>query len=131
MRAIAAIPAVGLLLVGCAKTAQPIFLCPQACEASASTWTSLRECLFEQDGVYWLTAPDSRALESYRYGHEGDVLPITTTREEPDHISVPILLKRDTKGAVLHLIRQGAEQTIPLDHATLEKHDKYDVFFVH
>ena len=131
MRASVTIFVVGLLLVGCTKTARPILLCPQACKASTSDWTALRECLFKQDGTYWLTDSRSRPLESYRYGHEIGVLPITTTREKPDHISTPILLKRDTTGGVLHLIRNGAEQTISLDDATLERHGKYDVLFTH
>ena len=129
MRASIAILAAGLLLVGCTKTARPIFLCPQACKASVGDWTSLRECLFKQDGKYWLTDSGSRALESYRYGHDG-VLPITTTREKPDYISTPILLKRETTGAVLHLIRDGSEQTISIENAKLETHGKYDVLFI-
>ena len=131
MRAIAIILAVGLLLVGCAKTARPIFLCPQACKASVGDWTSLRECLFKQESGYWLTDSGSRTLESYHYGHEGGVLPITTTREKPDHISTPLLLKRETTGAVLHLIRDGSEQTISIENGKLERHGKYDVLFIH
>ena len=130
MRAIAIILAVGLLLVGCAETARPIFLCPQACKTFVGDWTSLRECLFKQDGGYWLTDSSGRALESYRYRHESGVLPITTTRQKQDHISTPILLKRNTTGAVLHLIYGGVEQSISIDDTKREEHTKYDVLFV-
>jgi hypothetical protein len=118
MRATAIILAVGLLLVGCAETARPIFLCPQACKPFVGDWISLRECLFKQDGGYWLTDSSGRALESYRYRHGSGVLPITTTRENQDHISTPILLKRNTTGAVLHLIYGGAEQSISIGCST-------------
>jgi hypothetical protein len=131
MRISVIIIAIGLLLVGCAKTTRPIFVCPQTCKASVGNWDSLRECLFKQDGQYWLTDSGSRALQSYHYGHEGGVLRSATTREKPDHISTPILLKRDSTGAVLHLIRNGAEQIISIEQTILERHGKHEVLYVH
>jgi hypothetical protein len=126
----------GFLLAGCSTTQRPIFLCPQTCKASVGDWTSMRECLFKQDGRYWLTDSAGLPLETYRYRHdyipvfESDVMPMPTSRANPSHISTPILLKRNTKDAVLHLIFVGKEQTFSLGDAKLERHGEFDVIYI-
>lgn len=125
----------GFLLTACSTTQRPIFLCPPSCKAAVGDWTALRECLFKQDGRYWLTDSAGLPLETYRYKHdhgifESDVMPMPTSKADPSHISTPILLKRDTKDAVLHLIFAGKEQTFSLGGAKLERHGEYDVFYI-
>ncbi len=124
-----------LFLVGCSTAKRPVLLCPPACKSSVGDWTTFRECLFRQDGRYWLTDSAGRPLESYRVKHdhgvfESSVMSRTTTREDPDQIGTQIILSRDTKGAVLHLIRSGQEEMIPLGCAALEQHGEFDVLYL-
>jgi hypothetical protein len=116
-----------LAVVGCSESARPILLCPAGCTESSGDWETLRDCLFKQEGRYWLTTTNNQPIESFRFGHEGGVLPLPTSKETPEHISTPILLRRGTKTALLHLKHPGEEQTILIDFTKLERRGKFYV----
>jgi hypothetical protein len=61
---------------------------------------------------------------------ESSVMLRTTTQIDQDHIGTQIILSRKTKDAVLHLIRSGKEETIPLSSAALERHGEFDVLYL-
>jgi hypothetical protein len=122
--------AIAFCFTGCAKAERPLVLCLPACKETAGNWISLRECLFKQDGAYWLTDASGAAVESFRAGHDGGLLPITVSAGEPSHVSTPLIRKRGVKGVLLHFKRDGVEQTVSLDEAKFEKHRDHDVLFL-
>jgi hypothetical protein len=129
-RAAAFCAAIACCFAGCAKAERPLMLCVPECRDAADNWVSLRECLFKQDGVYWLTDPSGTAVGSFRAGHDGGLLLMTTSAGDPSHLSTPLIRKRGVKAVMLHFKRNGVEQTMSLDEAKFERHGKHDVLFI-
>ena len=147
MRAIISIFLVSIFLTGCSTCQRPIQLCPQACkpvvdqnpdtsQPVSDAWFAYSKRLASQKVYYWLTDSAGQPVTSYRYKHdrgifESDVWPLpTTTKDSPQPVSMPIILKRGTSDVVIHLIRDSGEQTISLREATLEHHNDYDVIYI-
>ena len=152
MNAIISVFLVSVFLTGCSACQRPIQLCPRACrpvvdlnpdtsKPVSRAWFAYSKQLADQEVYYWLTDSAGRPVTSYRYKHdrgifESDVWPLpTTTKESPQQISMPIILKHGVSDVLIHLGRAGQEQTISLHEATLEhhpiKHHKhYDVIYI-
>jgi hypothetical protein len=147
MRVIAAI-LLALFVAGCSTCQRPIQLCPQSCkpvvEQSTDTskpvsdaWFAYSDRLTKAQVYYWLTDSAGQPVTCYRYKHdrgifESDVWPVETTKEKPQQISMPIILKRGVSDVVIHLVRSGSsrEESISLRSATLEHHNEFDVIYI-
>jgi hypothetical protein len=147
MRAAVPILIVATFLVGCSTCQRPIQLCPQACKPVvdknidtskpvSDAWFAYSDRLARQKVYYWLTDAAGRPVTSYRYNHdrgifESDVWPLPmTTKNSPQQISMPIILKRSTSDVVIHLIRAGGEEAISLRGTMLEHHNEFDVIYI-
>ena len=147
MRAVVTI-LLAVFLAGCSTYQRPIQLCPQSCkpvvEQSTDTskpvspdWFAYSDRLAKAQVYYWLTDFAGRPVTSYRYKHdrgifESDVWPIETTKEKPEQISMPIILKRGVSDVVIHLVRSGGsrEESISLRSASVEHHNEFDVIYI-